>query len=333
MSIAKRTHIPIVGDAAYLSGKLPTDAMLNVAFVAYRVNPAGLRRTCRTLNAYFTMPDTLKELGAQGLLDEYSQWEYAVFQFTSANKFNIDSFYVKCVKCYSGHDYRFSHGRLFMQKDWPTPFVNATPPPVTSQRLFSLFKHLVNTDGLYLFCLQTFSSNAGTDSCDCYGSSVSLQSLLMKCLPLNMLFDDLRGAITTHIPSMGIRVQCTFKVTSEEDSFVLYGCGAWNVRAKQRIYINGSLNSTYSALLRPFEIRDRHTHRDNFRMLETAATEYLPAFPVDSMLSYMAFYVLHFLRRTIYVKHTPYTPGVRVELPVGDIKPFIANARLEPYAK
>ncbi len=320
----KRTCIRL-GNATPISAKMIDDVFLGAAFVAYRTNP-GIERVCKALKAYFAMPSTLEDLGEQGMLDEYSQWEYRVFKFSEKVTFpEIGTTpEQKCGECRHVLDDMRNIPKWIEQGGWPMPFLTANPPPVASTRMFLLFKHLICSRGLYYF-LYNRLNNPFLRMCACPGSESALALAYEHCQSATtLLSNNLRGTVVTKLPSIGSTFRYEFKLTLLSD---ITFC---RLSTTAKTIPDGSPKSKdiYHSMiffeLWPFERRNNEVHREYFAELN-AGIGLRPSFVVDNLVAYMAYFIL---RCVIAVPSIAPSRGTHALSP-DEKKVYFANATLE----
>jgi hypothetical protein len=281
-----------------ISARMIDDVFLSAAFYAYRENPS-IARLCKTMKAYLEMPSTLEDLGEQGMLDEYSQWEYRVLKFKGLELLGIPpaATWRMCNDCQGQIEDHGTLIKLIEQDNWPMPFGNNTKPrPSTSPGAYTLFKHLVKGHGLHYFFQSIpmhVAINPNTPICTCHENLDWLINLSQYLLPIRKLFENnLRGVITTDIPQLGITIRYDFGFSYKSE---IQYC---SLTVTQIISSDGS--PIASSELRVPRIRhydlylfrkQREVHTELFDALETGST-CRPTFATDNLLGYAAYYVL-----------------------------------------
>lgn len=339
MSASKRSSIRFEATTA-ISPLGNNDDMLCVAFACYSVNPA-IRRTCKALNAYFAMDSTFNELGAQGALDPYNQWEYHVFKF-DASLFPA-KVHQTCTNC-DRVVYQFGDlDKWIATSNWPTPFPPTTKcPPITSQRSLRLFKYLVQTKALYyIFC----PSNVPY-TFPCVDDAPFPTDLIGKhCLPTTALFgNDIRGRILTTIRALGLTIQCTFYSKYEKcvfngfigdflpDHYIrawAHGLSSSPSKTTQAASIVSESSLVhYSGWNASFSTIDHPFHMKYLDQIEENAGGPRPKFATNTLIGYMAYYVLHRMCSRLTIEYPTITHGAPLDL--HQWTECISNAELLP---
>jgi hypothetical protein len=324
MSASKRTSIRLE-NVITISPLANNDDMLCCAFACYSANRA-IRRTCKTLDAYFAMPSTIDALAAENALGAYGQWEYRALKF-DADKFFPTNYPTICDTC-NRVKHLSDNLSEWIKHDWPVPSAMERPP-ASSPRLLRLFKHLVDSRGLYYFFHR--SNLYLEQACRCNGPYP--HDLANKyCMHTQILFGyTLCGTISTEIPSYGIKLRYSFR-------FVHHSEFAWcEIQTTARVDPDGSPQSAgidtykFQAFDMPFDINERPLHQHNWKLLEMPS-EVRPAFATDTMLGYIAFMLLRRMSRRITVKHREcFSNLMNLCLGLGQMKEYINNAKLGPY--
>jgi hypothetical protein len=117
------------------SGHLIDDVLVVIAQDVYPERPC-IKLTCRALNNYFS------PLVVNDLLDEYSKWEQAIYQFGNAIvALAIPGNTLICSSC--NHNIRSDNFTSFWDQ-WPgCEHIPSPVPPMNSQRMFRLIKYIL----------------------------------------------------------------------------------------------------------------------------------------------------------------------------------------------
>ncbi len=333
MAASKRTHVLLETTDA-ISPCANNDDFLCVAFACYGVNPA-IRRTCKTLDAYFAMSTTIGDLAAQGALGGYELWEYRAFKFdTSTLPRDFES---GCKHCHmpswdpSGHD-------VMSRNAWPVPFGSLASPPMSSRRLLRLFKYLVGNFGLYYFC-RCHRRTPAIRMCACR----PLMRILTQRSQLAMaLFcgDSLHRVIATKIPSRQCVIRHEFVVNmvpvdylADPDYFDYFDDRFFNIRIKTTTAGRGSpvsvgLSQNIHSTERPFHIDERPFHGHYFQLLDLYPKEPRPLFATDTMEGYLAYFILQRMGTQIPFPHYQDNPRDADALSLAEWREYISNATL-----